>query len=311
VASKADCVLCDGALETVLDDVTDTRFGVPGRFSIARCVACGLEQTLPRPSQAALIALYRDHYNFTGTTGRSYLRLRSWLHAPGLYRLWLALDGDISFHRRPGRGRLLDVGCNEGRGLAFYRANGFAAEGLEANPVAAAAAREAGFVVHGEDLAAFRPATPYDVVVLSNVLEHFLAPRAALDEIRRLLRPGGEVWISCPNAASWLRSLAGRAWINWHVPFHIVHFRAPRLQALLEEAGFALVEARQITPALWVAQSLIARAFARPGRTTRALRNPLLVAGLMAVARLLLFPLLWLGNRRGRGDCLIAVAARR
>ena len=311
MASKADCVLCGGALETVLDDVTDTRFGVPGRFSIARCAGCGLEQTLPRPSQAALIALYRDHYNFTGTTGRSYLRLRSWLHAPGPYRLWLALDGDISFHRRPGRGRLLDVGCNEGRGLAFYRANGFAAEGLEANPVAAAAARGAGFVVHGEDLQDFRPAQPYDVVVLSNVLEHFLAPRAALAEIHRLLRPGGEVWISCPNAASWLRSLAGRAWINWHVPFHIVHFRAPRLHGLLAEAGFDLVEARQITPALWVTQSLIARAFARPGRTTRALRNPLLVAGLMAVARLLLFPLLWLGNRRGRGDCLIAVAARR
>ena len=26
----------------------------PGRFAIARCVGCGLEQTLPRPSQAAL-----------------------------------------------------------------------------------------------------------------------------------------------------------------------------------------------------------------------------------------------------------------
>ena len=311
VAPEADCVLCGGTLAPVLGDVTDTRFGVPGRFTIARCVACGLEQTLPRPSQAALIELYRNHYNFTGTTGRSYLSLRRLLHSPGLYRLWLALDGDVSFHRRPGRGRLLDVGCNEGRGLAFYRANGFSAEGLEANPAAAAVARAAGFTVHGEDIADFRPEAPYDVVVLSNVLEHFLAPRAALADISRLLRPGGEVWISCPNAASWLRSLTGRAWINWHVPFHIVHFRAPRLHALLGEAGFDLIEARQITPALWVAQSLIALAFARPGRTTRALRNPLLVAGLMAVARLLLFPLLWLGNRLGRGDCLIAVAARR
>ena len=295
----------------MLVGVTDTRFGVPGAFTIARCAACGLEQTLPRPSQAALIALYENHYNFTGSTGRSYLRLRRLLHSPALYRLWLALDGDISFHRRRGAGRLLDVGCNEGRGLAFYRANGFDAEGLEANPVAAAAARRAGFTVHGDDLADFRPAASYDVVVLSNVLEHFLAPRAALADIRRLLRPGGEVWISCPNAASWLRALAGRAWINWHVPFHIVHFREPRLQALLAEAGFDRVEARQITPALWVAQSVIARVFARPGRTTRALRNPLLVAGLMVLSRLLLFPLLWLGNRLGRGDCLIVVAARR
>ena len=70
-----------------------------------------------------------------------------------------------------------------------------------------------------------------------------------------------------------------------------------------------LVAVSGTTPVVGFA--LIALAFARPGRTTRALRNPLLVAGLMAVARLLLFPLLWLGNRSGHGDCLIAVAARR
>ena len=81
------------------------------------------------------------------------------------------------------------------------------------------------------ELAAFRPAERYDVVVLSNVLEHFLDPKAALADIARILRPGGELWISCPNARSWLRALCGRAWINWHVPFHIVHFTGPRLPA--------------------------------------------------------------------------------
>ena len=75
MALEADCVLCGGTLAPVLDNVTDTRFGVPGRFAIARCTRCGLEQTLPRPSQAALIELYRNHYNFTSTTGRSYLKI--------------------------------------------------------------------------------------------------------------------------------------------------------------------------------------------------------------------------------------------
>src|SRR5262249_19575039 len=204
-AMEAYCVLCNGKLVTVLDDVTDTRFGVPGRFTIARCTGCGLEQTLPRPTQAELIRLYETHYNFTEATGRGYLTLRRLLHAPGLYRFWLAIDGDISFHNRRGQGRLLDVGCNEGRGLALYRARGWQAEGLETNPAAAAAARKAGFVVHGEDLAAFHPEAPYDAVVLSNVLEHFLDPRAALADISRLLRPGGQLWVSCPNARSWLR----------------------------------------------------------------------------------------------------------
>ena len=36
----------------------------------------------------------------------------------------------MSFHARRGAGRLLDVGCNEGRGLAMYAANGFQAESL-------------------------------------------------------------------------------------------------------------------------------------------------------------------------------------
>ena len=42
---------------------------------------------------------------------------------------------------------LLDVGCNEGRGLTMYAGNGFQAEGLELNRVAADAARQKGFVV--------------------------------------------------------------------------------------------------------------------------------------------------------------------
>jgi len=307
VAPEADCVLCGGALAPVLGDVTDTRFGVPGRFTIARCVACGLEQTLPRPSQAALIELYRDHYNFTGTTGRSYLSLRRLLHSPGLYRLWLALDGDISFHRRAGRGRLLDVGCNEGRGLERYRANGFNAEGLELNALAAAAARAKGFVVHETTIEALPREPAYDVVVLSNVLEHALDPRAMLEAIHARLKPGGELWISLPDAESGFARLFGRAWINWHVPFHVTHFTPLRLARLLGETSFSVFDAKLVTPALWVAQSAIARWF--PGRPEKQ-RSAALVIALIAVVRGLLFPWLWWWNRTRRGDCLVMRARR-
>ena len=49
-------------------------------------------------------------------------------------------------------------------------------------------------------------AEAYDVAVLSNVLEHALDPAVMLCDVARILKPGGEVWISCPNAASWLRN---------------------------------------------------------------------------------------------------------
>jgi 2-polyprenyl-3-methyl-5-hydroxy-6-metoxy-1,4-benzoquinol methylase len=265
---------------------------------------------LPVPSQSELKNLYETYYNFGGENDTAYPRIREYFFLSPLYRFWLSIDGDICFHLKRGRGRLLDVGCNEGRGLRIYKNNGFEVEGLELNERAAAEAQKRGFRVHTELLEDFRPEKPYDVVVLSNVLEHSLQPQEMLMHVSRILRPGGQVWISCPNIESWQRSFLGNYWINWHVPFHIVHFSPATLRDMLESEGFRVVRTRQATPASWMAQTLIARLFSRPRRATRELRNPFLVAPLMLFARVFLFPLLWLGNRLGRGDCLIIVAKK-
>ena len=79
---------------------------------------------------------------------------------------------------------------------------------------------------------------------------------------------------------------------------------------MLLQSGFKIVSSKQTTPALWVAHSMIVRLFAKQGQPTKQLRNPLLVATLMLVIRALFFPILWLGNRIGRGDCLIAIAQK-
>lgn len=294
-----------------MSDLMDTRFGAPGKYSICRCSACGLEQIDPRPVPAELKRLYEAYYNFGGERGTTYTRWREWFFLSWLYRLWLALDGDGSFHARKGSGRLLDIGCNEGRGLKIYRRNGFSPEGLELNARSAEVARAAGFTVYETPLEDFQPAVPYDVVVLSNVLEHSLDPGQMLRDIARILRPGGQVWISCPNSRSWWRKLFGRAWINWHVPFHITQFSTATLGRVLIDSGFGNVKTRQITPALWVASSLVVWLSFKPKRPTRQLRNPLALPALLLAVRGLLFPFLWLANRTGRGDCLLVTAVNR
>jgi len=301
------CLLCGAAAHPVLTNVRDNRFGLPGAWTILGCASCGLEQTAPRPTGPQLKTLYETYYNYGGESGTAYTGWREKLLMSPFYRLFLKLDGDVSFHTERGSGRLLDVGCNEGRGLVLYRRNGFKPEGLELNSRAAEVARSRGFMVYETDIAELQPSLPFERVVLSNVLEHALDPRQMLGHIRRLLVPGGEVWISLPNRRSALRTLFGRHWVNWHVPFHIVHFDAGALRRTLAESGFAPVEERQVTPALWVALSAIAAAF--PDKP-RMQRQPLLVAALMGIARGLLFPLLWAMNRAGRGDCLVVKARR-
>jgi 2-polyprenyl-3-methyl-5-hydroxy-6-metoxy-1,4-benzoquinol methylase len=291
-------------------DLFDSRFGTPGTYTVAQCTSCGLEQLTPLPSQEHLKQLYENHYNFGGERDTTYTSLRQRFLFSPLYRIWMAIDGDISFHDISGTGRLLDVGCNEGRGLQFYRRSGWQAEGLELNENAAAVARKQGFTVNTALIEDFVPAHLYDVVILSNVLEHSLNPHEMLVHVKRLLKPGGQVWISCPNGTSWLRSIFGRFWINWHVPFHIVQFSASTLQNLLKECGFSTVTVQNETPALWVAHSIIARLTATPGKQTTLIRNPLLIMLLIGLLRGICFPALWLFNRVGKGDCLVVTAVK-
>lgn len=304
----ATCINCQNTLFLFGTELFDTRYGINAVFHNSECSRCGLEQTVPVPSAEDLKSLYERYYNFGGESNTLYTRIREWFLTSWFYRFWMAVDGDISFHSKNGRGYLLDVGCNEGRGLAIYRQNGFTAEGLELNETAANVARQRGFTVYTELVENFIPTISYDVVVLSNVLEHSLNPRGMIADICRFLRPGGEIWISCPNNRSWLRSLFGRYWINWHVPFHVSHFSVKTLASLLQKEGLTVVEVKQYTPALWVTHSIVSSLFAKHSRPTKQLRNPLLIIMLISLIRGLCFPLLWFGNLLERGDCLVVTA---
>src|ERR1700739_465622 len=76
MAGQERCLLCGSALEAILRDLVDTRFGTPGSYEVRRCVQCGLEQTCGIPSLLELKELYEVQYNFGGETGTLYTKLR-------------------------------------------------------------------------------------------------------------------------------------------------------------------------------------------------------------------------------------------
>ena len=204
------CEKCCSCLKSVINDAFDTRYGTDSFFKIGFCSTCDIVKTFPTPKLKKLRTLYKNYYNFTGKQNQFYKNIRKVFFTNCFYRLWMLLDGDISFHSTYGKGSLLDLGCNEGRGLDIYKKNGFNVEGLELNDRAASAAKKKGFTVFSESIENLEAKKSYDVVVLSNVLEHSVDPYKMLDNIYRILKPGGEVWISCPNVESWQRILFGR-----------------------------------------------------------------------------------------------------
>ncbi|GAI03857.1 unnamed protein product, partial [marine sediment metagenome] len=88
----------------------------------------------------------------------------------------------------------------------------------------------------------------FNTVILSQVLEHLPSPRASLREIFRILKPGGKVFIYCPNASSYLRKLFGKYWHGWHIPFHFYAFTQQTIKKLAESAGFKIEDIFTVTP---------------------------------------------------------------
>jgi methionine biosynthesis protein MetW len=97
----------------------------------------------------------------------------------------------------------------------------------------------------------------FDVVVCDSQLEHRFDPYHALDEMTRVLKPGGRLVLLLPNAAHWRVRwwlLTGRFPIVAHTPtdwLHIRFFTLPDMRAMLRARGIA-VETVDGSASLWV-----------------------------------------------------------
>ncbi|MFD4568653.1 class I SAM-dependent methyltransferase [Streptomyces sp. NPDC058467] len=96
-----------------------------------------------------------------------------------------------------------------------------------------------------------------DAVLFSEVVEHLVDPDSALDEIRRVLRPGGHLMLSTPNLAAWynralllagvqpvfsevsLRAIHGRP--GSEVVGHLRLYTARALREFVTASGFKVV----------------------------------------------------------------------
>jgi SAM-dependent methyltransferase len=149
--------------------------------------------------------------------------------------------------------RLLDVGCGEGTLQRLCPGRYPFLVGAEGDAGAARAARAHGVRVQCADLDA--PHLPYrdaafDAAACLDVLEHVLDPRHLLDELARVLRPGGVLVLTTPNIRFYpflVALIGGRFPRTSGDPRgydggHLHYFTFADVQRLLVEAGFAVIE---------------------------------------------------------------------
>lgn len=142
-------------------------------------------------------------------------------------------------------GALLDVGCGDGRFLDLAGARGWKGglTGLDfsAEMVRRSAGGHPIELASLEDYAGRHPAA-FDVVVLFDVIEHFPVPADAILHLKRLVKPGGTLALTTPNAAR-IRLFGQREEFDFP-PNHFTRWTPGALVALAESGGFSPLEVR-------------------------------------------------------------------
>jgi SAM-dependent methyltransferase len=147
-----------------------------------------------------------------------------WHEQPGYFR-------DVTRHFAPTT-KLLDVGCGTG-----WLAEHFSDyTGIDGSPDAVAAAQAKGRAIIQGDVdqpLPFEDAS-FDGVVLKDLLEHVADPVAVVREVHRVLRPGGKVFASSPDAQRWV----------WDDYTHRRPFTRKAFRLLFADQGLAVEQVR-------------------------------------------------------------------
>lgn len=134
------------------------------------------------------------------------------------------------------------MSCGAGAVLRTTSKNGWQVEGQEVSAAAADRLEGHGFRVHrGAVESLDLPVASFDVVVMSEVIEHLLAPQVTLAAVCRVLRAGGALYLTTPNFGSVSRHVLRDHWRAIDIPGHVSYFDHRSVRGFLARTGFRRV----------------------------------------------------------------------
>ena len=200
-------------------------------YTIVECRTCGLSYVNPRNFAVEDDSYFRGAYLSTIEDQGSL--------NTGIKALYAQILGDLETYLRPSR--LLDVGCAMGHFMVEARNRGWEVSGVECSPYASEYGRNRwGLAVRQacnlRDAAL--TANQFDACVLIEVAEHLPHPKETFSEVFRVLKPGGILYVTTPNFASFRSLLQREAWKPVIPSGHLYYFTAESLTKLLAGIGY-------------------------------------------------------------------------
>ncbi|MBP6588537.1 MAG: class I SAM-dependent methyltransferase [Chitinophagaceae bacterium] len=212
-------------------------------FSIWECSACQFRFTQDVPDAASIGPYYQseEYISHSNTSKGLINRLYQAVRKRTLKRKRKLVQQQTGM----GKGQLLDIGSGTGAFVDEMEKSGWRVTGLEPDNGARQVAKDS-FAVTLEDISGFfqLPAEQFDAITMWHVLEHVHTLHEYMDQLKKLLKPGGRILIAVPNYTSGDAGHYQSYWAAYDVPRHLYHFSPGSMEKLASIHGLKLLSCK-------------------------------------------------------------------
>lgn len=231
------CIVCGNSKFKVFLTCRD-HFLTQDEFTIQECENCAFRLTNPRPSEKDIYDYYKSEEYISHSNSKEGLMNTVYqiIRKLTLKRKFNLISKYIS------HGRILDIGCATGEFLNEFRKNNWLAYGVEPNETARNyAINNYNLEVGDENDLRILEARSFDVITMWHVLEHIAPIEQRIEEIERVLKENGLLFVAVPNSNSFDAKFYKEYWAAYDVPRHLYHFTPESIKGLFEKYAFELV----------------------------------------------------------------------
>jgi len=140
-------------------------------------------------------------------------------------------------------GKILDIGAGTGAFLQVMQKSEWDVTGFEPDETARENAKKLyGLSLQPSEELFNLKAETFDAITLWHVLEHVHELHEYMDQLKKLLKLTGCLFIAIPNYACYDEKIYKEFWAGYDVPRHLYHFSPTSITQLLLQHGLQLKE---------------------------------------------------------------------
>jgi len=241
IDNKQNCPVC-GSINIMHITLVDEIFG------LYRCKNCEFVFTLPRPTLEELEEFYNTElkYNYEPMPQNEKKAKLSTKRLHNLIEKY-----------KPDARKILDLGCSYGHTIYGLKQWGYEVVGTDLSEDACEyALKYYDIKVYNQEFPSETEYSSYDVLILSQIIEHIIDPVMYLNKAVSYLKNDGIIFIGTPNIDCILFNIFLENYEPVKPPEHISYFNHKSIKILVQRCGLTILKVYTESP-IWVNYNLL------------------------------------------------------